>query len=278
TILVESPAGSGTGFFVSEDGYIITNKHVLVGAVDRTGRVDSMKRQIRAAEKKLEWHEREVEKYEAELERRRDQLDRYNDQIDEIEDDNLRDIKRSEAERYAEDLDQFEENLNERREELAEAEYKLAEERDRIESMSGLKPLENSYKITLIDKTELYAALITTSEDWDLALLKLDGYRTPYLSRADSDLIAQGEPVYAIGNPIVLRHSVAAGVFSGHEEGHLKTDAKIYPGNSGGPLVTKEGEVVGINTYKKLTHHFEGLGFAIPINTAVDEFRSYIAR
>lgn len=52
----------------------------------------------------------------------------------------------------------------------------------------------------------------------------------------------------------------------------MQINAQIYPGNSGGPLVTAQGRVLGINTFKTLTLKFEGLGFAIPIETALREF------
>jgi len=80
----------------------------------------------------------------------------------------------------------------------------------------------------------------------------------------------------AIGNPISLKNSVAAGILSGHECDFVKIDAKIYPGNSSGPLVDESGRVIGINTMKLLTRNYEGLGFAIPIETAVAEFSSYL--
>jgi serine protease Do len=73
-----------------------------------------------------------------------------------------------------------------------------------------------------------------------------------------------------------LQNSVTSGVYSGFEQGFIKTNAQIYPGNSGGPLVCSEGRVLGINTFKMLTHKFEGLGFAIPIETALKEFSTYL--
>ena len=52
--------------------------------------------------------------------------------------------------------------------------------------------------------------------------------------------------------------------------------AKIYPGNSGGPLISQDGKVIGINTMKLLTRNYEGLEFAIPIETAIAEFNGYL--
>jgi len=69
---------------------------------------------------------------------------------------------------------------------------------------------------------------------------------------------------------------VSKGIFSGYEKSFIKTDAKIYPGNSGGPLINKDGRVVGINSFKQLTRRFEGLGFAIPIRVATSEFGPYL--
>ena len=80
----------------------------------------------------------------------------------------------------------------------------------------------------------------------------------------------------SIGSPARLQNSVTSGVFSGFESGFIQTNAQIYPGNSGGPLVTAQGRVVGINTFKQLTHKFEGLGFAIPIQVALREFRAHL--
>jgi S1-C subfamily serine protease len=80
--------------------------------------------------------------------------------------------------------------------------------------------------------------------------------------------------VYAIGSPIGISDSVASGILSGYTTQYIKTDAKIYPGNSGGPLLDDAGNVIGINTLKQVTYKFEGLGFAIPIQTALDAFQS----
>jgi S1-C subfamily serine protease len=87
-----------------------------------------------------------------------------------------------------------------------------------------------------------------------------------------------GSQVYAIGSPKNYSHSVTSGIFSGLRKFnsggtyYLQTNAQINPGNSGGPLITEDGQVVGINTWKHL-EDTEGLGFAITINTAFDEFK-----
>ena len=90
--------------------------------------------------------------------------------------------------------------------------------------------------------------------------------------------IVQGDPVFAVGSPARLQNSVTSGVFSGFEQGFLQTNAQIYPGNSGGPLVTEKGRVIGINTFKKITHKFEGLGFAIPVTVIWREFEDYLTK
>jgi S1-C subfamily serine protease len=83
-----------------------------------------------------------------------------------------------------------------------------------------------------------------------------------------------GDRLYTVGNPSGLAYTVTSGVFSGERgeggERLLQTDAPINPGNSGGPLITADGQVVGINT--SVARGLQGIGFAIPIETAFNEF------
>jgi S1-C subfamily serine protease len=83
-----------------------------------------------------------------------------------------------------------------------------------------------------------------------------------------------GERLFTIGNPVGLAYTVTSGVFSGQrsdgEQRLLQTDAPINPGNSGGPLLEENGQVVGINTL--VLRGAQGIGFAIPIETAYEEF------
>jgi len=124
----------------------------------------------------------------------------------------------------------------------------------------------------LIDGTELKAERVRTSVKLDLALLRVFDYRTPFVPLAKAASLAQGDKLFAIGNPLRFRHAVTDGVFSGIHNNMILTSAPINPGNSGGPLVTADGRAVGINTMKMVGEGVEGLGFAIPIRAAVAEF------
>lgn len=113
----------------------------------------------------------------------------------------------------------------------------------------------------------------------DLAIVKVDATNLPVADLGNSDNLQVGELAVAIGNPLGLefQRTVTSGIISGLNrsirtednniiENLIQTDASINPGNSGGPLLNSKGEVIGINTAK--IQSAEGLGFAIPINTA----------
>lgn len=113
----------------------------------------------------------------------------------------------------------------------------------------------------------------------DLAVVKINAENLSVAEFGDSDTLQVGEPAIAIGNPLGLefRGSVTAGVISalnrsielGERKYNLiQTDAAINPGNSGGALVNADGEVIGINSAKVAVSGVEGMGFAIPVNTA----------
>lgn len=114
--------------------------------------------------------------------------------------------------------------------------------------------------------------IIATSPEWDLALLKIENpenRRFQTVPLGGSDELRQGQPVFAIGNPLGLERSVSEGIVSVKNrliDGRLfiQTTAQINPGNSGGPLFNLRGEVVGVNNMKVTGFGAEGLGFAIP--------------
>lgn len=114
-------------------------------------------------------------------------------------------------------------------------------------------------------------SLLGYNQNIDVAILKINA-DYPYLDLADSDDIIQAEKVIAIGNPYGLSFSVSEGIISAkHREGpnglniYIQTTAELNSGNSGGPLIDKNGEVVGMNNFK--IGDSEGLGFALESNS-----------
>ena len=135
-------------------------------------------------------------------------------------------------------------------------------------------------RVKLADGKEYDAEIKGQDANTDIALIKVNpaGYSLPVVKFGDSDKLRVGEGVFAIGNPFGLEQTVTAGIVSakgrvigsGPYDNFIQTDASINPGNSGGPLFNFDGEVVGINT--AIVARGQGIGFAIPINTARDMF------
>ena len=146
-------------------------------------------------------------------------------------------------------------------------------------------------RVTFNDKSAQVAAVVGRDPQTDLAVLKVTTDKITVASLGDSDKLAVGDPVVAIGSPLGLRGTVTSGIVSAlgrpvHLSGEgsdtdavidaIQTDAAINPGNSGGPLVDASGTVIGINSAiaslpsanGSTSGGSIGLGFAIPINEA----------
>lgn len=127
------------------------------------------------------------------------------------------------------------------------------------------------------DETEYEATIIGTDEQTDLAVIKIDKTGLTSATLGNSDTIQVGEFAMAIGNPLGMQSSVSSGMISAVNRKVtsdnksytlIQTDTAINSGNSGGALVNSKGEVIGINTLKMSGSGIEGMGFAIPINSA----------
>ena len=121
----------------------------------------------------------------------------------------------------------------------------------------------------------LPAQIISYDADYDVAVIKVTGNGFKPLFLKDTDEVGVGEEVIAIGTPerVDLGQSVSKGIISGMREfenhKYIQTDASVNPGNSGGPLLTVKGEVLGIVSRKLFKA--EGIGYAIPIHVAIEK-------
>ncbi len=136
-------------------------------------------------------------------------------------------------------------------------------------------------KVKLTSGGEYDATVVGGDEKTDVAVIKIAAKEELHVATiGDSDSVEVGSLAVAIGNPLAseLFGTVTAGVISGvnrtmtvgqRDMTLIQTDAAISPGNSGGALINKYGEVIGINSVKLIDDAAEGLGFAIPMNEAV---------
>jgi serine protease Do len=134
----------------------------------------------------------------------------------------------------------------------------------------------DAVKVRFSDDREFDAEVIGTDPQTDLALIKVDAGDLPQLPLGDSDAVRVGEDVIAVGNPFGLGGTVTRGIVSamardinaGPYVDFIQTDAAINRGNSGGPLLNLEGEVIGVNSAIYSPNGGSvGVGFAIPSNT-----------
>ena len=172
---------------------------------------------------------------------------------------------------------------------------------------SGIIVSENGYIVTnwhvagerynncyvTLENGQIYkGSVLWADTDLDLAIVKIEISGLKYLELGDSDNIKLGQEVWAIGNPIGIefQRTVTAGIISGlnrtikivedgtesYMEDLIQTDASINSGNSGGPLINDEGQVIGINSIK--ISSAEGIGFAIPINIIKPIIDSFVKK
>jgi len=135
--------------------------------------------------------------------------------------------------------------------------------------------------VTLSNKKSFKAKVVATDPSTDLAVVKVDAKGLPFLLYGNSDDIKVGQWVLAVGYPLSLETTVTAGIVSAKGrsidinsrqsqspvESFIQTDAAVNPGNSGGPLINPQGQLIGINSaIASPTGSYAGYSFTIPVN------------
>ena len=155
--------------------------------------------------------------------------------------------------------------------------------------MTNAHVVDDASRITVkLDSGEEFpATIVGTDQETDLAVLKIEaGRELPFVKFADSDKAEVGDWVLALGSPFGLAKSVTAGIISQTRretpyasvfQRFIQTDAAINRGNSGGPLVNMDGEVVGVNSQiATSTGDYNGVGFALPAKEAEYVYRQIV--
>lgn len=143
-----------------------------------------------------------------------------------------------------------------------------------------------SHTAVLNDNQEYPIGVISTSSEHDIALILVSTIRkVPFLKFRNPFTLKPGEKVYAVGSSIGLQSTVTDGLFSGQrktmstDQRTIQFSAPVNPGNSGGPLIDKDGKVVGAISWKLLSNKgipVTGIGFAVPSDYILKEYRGYM--
>ena len=164
--------------------------------------------------------------------------------------------------------------------------YKIEEDRAYIITNYHVTSQNDQFLVVFNDGVEVEAELIGADLFTDLAVLAIDAdYASKTVEIGDSSEMELGEVVFTVGSPLGREYmgSVTKGILSARERlvettlsnqkilfEVIQTDAAINPGNSGGPLVNDSGKVIGVNSLKIVQDTIEGMGFAIPIENAME--------
>jgi serine protease Do len=247
TVLIKTSWGLGAGFIVDEECHVITNRHV----VDTNG--------SRVANKIVEDPEVRARMAAAEQQL---QLAIYREQqqLRAIENQPGMNTERLQLQAHIETM----------QEEVSDLPGHVSQTiSNQVDNAA-----RSGFTATLVDGTAYQALHAQTSDRLDLAMFQLPADHCPHVTIGRSVGLAVGARLYTIGNPVGLAYSVTSGIFSGERRDGaqrlLQTDAPINPGNSGGPLLMESGAVIGVNTM--VMRGAQGIGFAIPIEAALEEF------
>lgn len=267
-VTVQTNVGSGSGFFITDNGYLITNRHVVrpstsTGWKEAESSLQDRKERLQDYESRLRDDARSLKNMQRNIKNNQSYIDSGRASRSDIERFN----------RYVEDYERYKRRHaeNDRKFRRMEKEYERAQ--SEFGFAGSVSSFSKNFTIILKDGSEHKARLVKVSKNHDLALLKLDKYKTPFLSLAKRSRPPQGAKVFAIGSPLGITDSLTTGIVTKSGKDQIFTDAQILPGNSGGPLVNSEGIVLGVNTaVVSQSRSADGLGIAIYSRIIKDEF------
>jgi S1-C subfamily serine protease len=268
---ISNTVGKGSGFFFTEDGYIITNKHVV--RPTESSQWKKVQNQITEEEEKFRAAETELDNHNAYNDRLYDSLVDYENAINQSWNTTNRNILEARYRILSENHQESERKLEQYESKYNTAKQKFEDSKSEFLQQGSESSRANKFTVKIKDGTEITAKLIAVSRDHDLALLKLEGYTTPFLDSASLDQDLQGAKVYAIGSPLGISDSLTSGTVTRIKEDTIYTDTKVFPGNSGGPLINEDGEILGVLSQKIIEDDIsKGFGIAIPIDLVKREF------
>ncbi|MDO9263103.1 MAG: hypothetical protein Q7U02_03995, partial [Desulfosalsimonadaceae bacterium] len=198
-VKITSTIGTGSGFFVTGNGYILTNRHVLYGDENQAKRAEEtfeyVDSEIKFADTQFDFEAKKLEEAGEHLEGMRNEIDALPDKSPRKS--SLEKQYQADMEYFAAWKERYEDQKH--RYESEKGEYKG--EKSNFKSKMATAGMSGSFKVTLKNGDELDAWLVRTSQDADLALLKVNGCVTPAIGTADAGSLAQGQTVLAIGSP-----------------------------------------------------------------------------
>ncbi len=270
-VKVESGVGTGSGFFMTDSGFLVTNRHV-VRPTDYKG-WQGRAEKFDEADQRLKKAERRLEVWAAELGVMKQEITAYETSIAN-ESVQRKDVANARWRSYKARYVNSKRDYSKAEREVNAIRRKHSSERFDFNSKANRVKYASRFNVVLKNGARLSARLVKESKDHDLALLKVDRYVTPFLRAATNKNNRQGTQVYAIGSPLGMKDFVTSGIITGVSAGKLVTDSQILPGNSGGPLVDADGRVLGVNTLKLYSKTVlgEGFGLSVPIKVVLKTF------
>ena len=269
-ITVQTKVGSGSGFFITENGYLVTNRHVIRPATS-SGWKDR-EAELKEYEVKLENYRADLKEDERTLKEMKQNIDENRDYMESGQ------ASKTDQKRYNRYIERYKRNksrYSDNRKQFRKYDKEYKKVKSELGFNNSLSSFSKKFTIILKNGKKYSARLVKVSKNHDLALLKLDNYKTPFLNLATQKWPRQGAKVFAIGSPLGITDSLTTGIVTKSAKEYIFTDAQILPGNSGGPLVNPDGEVLGVNTaVVSGSRNADGLGVAIYSKIIKSEFRS----